>query len=80
MMIEDFMRLPVGSLVSGSRPVIECPVCRRRGALDRLRNGAWRCVHVEASLIYTDGMVIEPRDHCELQQPAGPGLAVREVK
>jgi hypothetical protein len=74
MMIEDFMHLPIGSRASGSRPVIQCPVCRRRGALDRLRNGAWRCVHVEASLIYTDGMVIEPRDHCELAQIAGPGL------
>ena len=73
-MTEDFTKLPVGSLVSGRRPVILCPLCQRQGALERLHTAAWRCIHVEASLIYTEGMLVEPRDHCELAQTGGPGL------
>ena len=61
MMIEDFTRLPLGSVVSESRTIVLCTVCRRRGALDvRLR----RCVHVEGSTIDTQGLVIEPIDSC----------------
>jgi hypothetical protein len=66
MMIEDFLKLPIGSRVSGARPVVQCPVCKRRGALERLASGAWRCVHVEASRIQTDELVIEPQDQCVL--------------
>ncbi len=66
MMTEDFTKLPVGSLVSMSRAIVHCPLCGRSGALERRRNGARRCVHVEASIIHTDGMVVEPRDSCEL--------------
>ena len=73
-MTEDFTKLPVGSLVSGRRPVVRCPLCRRQGALERLHTDAWRCVHVESSLIHTDGMLVEPRDHCELAQTGSAGL------
>lgn len=68
MMTEDFTKLPIGSLVSGLRPIIRCPACLRRGALERLDSGARRCVHVEASMIHSDGMLVEPRDHCELAE------------
>jgi hypothetical protein len=61
MMTEDFTKLPVGVLVSDSRTIVRCSVCRRRGALDvKLR----RCVHVEGSEIGSDGLVIEPIDSC----------------
>lgn len=66
MMFEDFTKLPIGSMVSMSRPIIRCPLCGRFGALE-LRDGAdRRCVHVETSFIHTDGMLVEPRDYCEL--------------
>ncbi|HKD16490.1 MAG TPA: hypothetical protein VKG23_01385 [Thermoanaerobaculia bacterium] len=61
MMTEDFTKLPIGVLVSDSRTIVRCSVCRRRGALDvKLR----RCVHVEGSAIGADGLVIEPIDSC----------------
>ena len=61
MMTEDFTKLPVGVLVSDSRTIVRCSVCRRRGALDvKLR----RCVDVEGSEIGSDGLVIEPIDSC----------------
>jgi hypothetical protein len=61
MMTEDFTKLPIGVLVSDSRTIVRCTVCRRRGALDvKLR----RCVHVEGSEIGSDGLVIEPIDSC----------------
>ena len=61
MMTEDFTKLPVGVLVSDSRTIVRCSVCRRRGALDvKLR----RCVHIEGSAIGSDGLVIEPLDSC----------------
>ena len=61
MMTEDFTKLPIGVLVSDSRLIVRCSVCRRRGALDvKLR----RCVHVEGSEIGSDGLVIEPIDSC----------------
>src|SRR5215472_17312736 len=54
MMTEDFTKLPIGVLVSDSRTIVRCSVCRRRGALDvKLR----RCVHVEGSAIGADGLV-----------------------
>jgi hypothetical protein len=61
MMTEDFTKLPVGTVVSHSRTIVRCSVCRRRGALDvKLR----RCVHVEGSAIGSDGLIIEPVDSC----------------
>jgi len=61
MMTEDFTKLPVGAVVSDSRTIVRCSVCRRRGALDvKLR----RCVHVEGSAIGSDGLIIEPIDSC----------------
>ncbi len=61
MMIEDFTRLPLGSLVSESRSIVLCTVCQRRGALDVRRR---RCVHVEGSTIDAQGLVVEPIDSC----------------
>ena len=61
MMTEDFTKLPLGSVVSEARTIVRCSVCRRRGALDvRLR----RCVHVEGSVIDSDGLLVEPIDSC----------------
>ena len=61
MMTEDFTKLPLGCVVSESRTIVRCSVCRRRGALDvRLR----RCVHVEGSVIDSDGFAVEPIDSC----------------
>jgi hypothetical protein len=61
MMTEDFTKLPLGSVVSESRTIVRCSVCRRRGALDvRLK----RCVHVEGSSIDSDGLFVEPIDSC----------------
>jgi len=69
MMTEDFTKLPVGAVVSDSRTIVRCSVCRRRGALDvKLR----RCVHVEGSAISSDGLIIEPIDSCA---PATAGAA-----
>jgi hypothetical protein len=53
-----------------ARPIINCPLCRRRGALER-RDGARRCVHLETSVIHPDGMLVEPLDHCELGASLG---------
>ena len=76
MMTEDFTKLPVGAVVSDSRTIVRCSVCRRRGALDmKLR----RCVHVEGSAIGSDGLIIEPIDCCApawaLRVPATAGAA-----
>lgn len=71
-MTEDFTKLPVGSLVSMSRAIILCPLCGRCGALELRSNGSRRCVHVEASVIHTDGMVVEPKDSCELAGALAP--------
>ncbi len=66
MMIEDFTKLPPGSIVSNARTIISCPLCRRRGALELRRDGSQLCVHLETSVIHTDGMLVEPRDSCPL--------------
>ena len=65
MMTEDFTKLGVGSLVSGDRTIIRCPLCGRFGALDLKDDGLRRCVHVEASMIGKDGLWVDPRDLCE---------------
>ncbi len=39
MMTEDFTKLAVGSLVSGSRTIVRCPLCGRFGALDLRDDG-----------------------------------------
>ena len=60
-MIEDFTKLPLGSVVSESRTIVMCTVCGRRGALDvRLR----RCVHVEGSTVDAHGLVVQPLESC----------------
>ena len=70
MMTEDFTKLPIGSVVSQSRTIVRCSVCKRRGALDaRLR----RCVHLEGSEISSDGMIVEPIDSCSPVIPAEVG-------
>jgi hypothetical protein len=66
MMTEDFTKLTLGSLVSMSRTIIQCPLCGRLGALEVRDGGERRCVHVEDSVIHTDGLLVEPRDYCEL--------------
>jgi hypothetical protein len=78
MMTEDFTKLPIGSLVSMSRTIVLCPVCGRFGALEARGDGSRRYVHVEDSVIHTDGLLVEPRDSCEslggsFAEAAGPG-------
>jgi hypothetical protein len=71
MMTEDFTKLSFGSLVSRSRTVIRCPLCRRHGVLESSEDGARRCIHVELST--NAGAVFEVPDRCEL---AGPRSAI----
>ncbi|HTY41270.1 MAG TPA: hypothetical protein VMH79_05295 [Thermoanaerobaculia bacterium] len=61
MLTEDFTKLPLGAMVSQARPIVRCPICRRRGALDIRQR---RCVHVEGSEIESAGMLVEPIDSC----------------
>ena len=68
-MTEDFTDLQIGSLVSSARPVVRCPRCRRKGALERRVNGVRRCVHVEQSTMRPDGILVRPTDVCELAGP-----------
>jgi hypothetical protein len=65
-MTEDFTKLSPGTLVSVSRVIVRCTLCGRCGALEVRSDGSRRCVHVESSVIHTDGMIVEPRDSCEL--------------
>jgi hypothetical protein len=65
-MTEDFTKLLPGTLVSVSRVVVRCTLCGRFGALEIRGDGSRRCIHVESSVIHTDGMVVEARDSCEL--------------
>jgi len=74
-MTEDFTELQVGSLVSSARPVVRCPRCRRKGALERRLNGVRRCVHVEQSTVRADGILIQPTDVCELAGPRPESVA-----
>jgi hypothetical protein len=68
-MTDDFTDLQVGSLVSFSRPVVRCPRCRRHGALERRQDGVRRCIHVETSTFHADGVLVEPKDVCDLAGP-----------
>ncbi|MGH9443603.1 MAG: hypothetical protein ACRD16_15155, partial [Thermoanaerobaculia bacterium] len=70
MMVEDFTKVAVGSLVSSSRTIVRCSRCGRFGALEVHGDQSRRCVHIESSIVQTDGMLIEPRDYCELAHPA----------
>jgi len=77
MMIEDFTRLPVGSLVSMARTVIRCPLCRRPGVLESFNDGARNCIHAEISTLTSS--VAEATERCQLAGPrnflpAGMGL------
>ena len=75
MMTEDFTLLPVGSLVSLSRTVIRCPMCRRSGVLESRNDGSRRCVHVEVSSLA--GLVAEAADRCDLAGPLRGARALR---
>ena len=73
-MTEDFTKVALGSLVSGSRAIVRCPRCERSGALEICGQMTRRCVHVEDSTISRDGIQVDARDLCEwMTSPLGPG-------
>ncbi len=74
MMTEDFTKVAPGSHVSGARMIVRCPLCARAGALEIRADGVRRCVHVEASMIVEDGLLVDARDLCQWRDALqGPG-------
>jgi hypothetical protein len=65
-MIENYTTRQLGSMASMSRAIVRCKVCGRLGALETRRDQSRCCVHVERLRIHPDGMLVEPRDSCEL--------------
>ena len=65
--IQDFTRLPLGSLVASTKTVIRCPQCSRNGVLESYRDGTRVCVHAETVVL--PGMVPQPTDRCEFAGP-----------
>jgi hypothetical protein len=66
MSIEDFTKLPEGSVVLLEGTVVRCPRCGRNGVMTGPTDGMPRCIHVEESDLLCDGMRTEPTDSCEL--------------
>jgi len=66
--IDDFTRMPEGTIATPGGRVVRCPACGRNGVLEHPGNDAPRCVHVEESEILCDGMRTDPTDCCELAQ------------
>jgi hypothetical protein len=63
--LQDFTALSAGSDVPLEGSVCECPGCGRNGVRQAEPDGVLY-VHVEASEILSDGMLIEPRDCCRI--------------
>ena len=66
--IEDFTRLPEGTVATLEGIVVRCPACGRNGIVQRPENEAPRCLHAEASEMLCDGMRTDPTDCCRLTQ------------
>jgi hypothetical protein len=64
--IEDFTKLPEGSVVLLEGTVVRCPRCGRNGVLKNPRDGTPCCIHAEESTLLCDGMLTQPTDSCEL--------------
>jgi hypothetical protein len=67
--IHDFTHLPEGTCVPMEGTVVRCPSCGRTGIRGSDFRAA-RCVHVETSDVFCDGMLVEPTDSCPLPSPA----------
>lgn len=65
--VQDFTRLPLGSLVASTQTVIRCPWCGRHGVLESHRDGTRVCVH--AQTVVLPGMVPKPTDRCVFAGP-----------
>jgi hypothetical protein len=68
--VEDFTALSVGSDVPCEGPVEACPRCGRSGVHHEEPDGT-SYVHVQATKVLSDGMLVEPRDCCRLSSASG---------
>lgn len=68
MTIENFTRLPEGSVVLLEGIVVRCPRCGRNGVLKNPEDGRASCIHAEESTILCDGMLTRPTDTCDLPE------------
>ena len=68
--IEDFTKLPEGSVVLLEGTVVRCPRCGRNGVFKSPRDATPFCIHAEESTILCDGMLTEPTDCCDLRSHA----------
>jgi hypothetical protein len=66
--INDFTRMPEGTVATLEGRVVSCPACGRNGVVQRPESDAAWCVHVEESEILCDGMRTDPTDCCRLPQ------------
>lgn len=66
--VEDFTKLPEGSVVLLEGTVVRCPRCGRNGVLKNPHDGTPCCIHAEESTLLCDGMLTEPIDTCELPE------------
>jgi hypothetical protein len=66
--IDDFTRMPEGTVATLEGRVVRCPACGRNGVVQRPESDAACCVHVEESEIHCDGMRTDPTDCCRLPQ------------
>ncbi len=65
--VQDFTRLPLGSLVATTKTVIRCPQCSRNGVLESYKDGTRVCIHAET--VVPPGMAPQPIDRCEFAGP-----------
>jgi hypothetical protein len=64
--IEDFTKLPEGLVVALEGRVGRCPICGRNGIERVQTDGRGIYLHLQTSEILSDGLLIEPRDCCEV--------------
>ncbi len=63
--VDDFTALPTEVLVPEG-VVALCPRCGRAGAAGPAEGGGFLVVHVQASEIFADGLLVEPLDCCRI--------------
>ena len=64
--LEDFTRITAGGEVPLEGRVRRCPRCGRSGVEQRSAHGFPIVIHVQTSEIFGDGMLVQPRDCCEI--------------
>lgn len=66
--IDDFTRMPEGTIATLAGEVVRCPACGRNGVVKLPKDEPSFCVHVEESELLCDGMRTDPTDCCRLPQ------------